>query len=150
MNATAADDFVVPWLLISLRRTREVPTDVAVNYVTKTVVECKIDSDHDSNEEETDQDSDDDHVETAPFVGGTGTGLLLNAIPHDDHRRSRPRSRRRKKRQFEAKLERVKQDILHIFPRFERVLSKDHGCFLMFMEDLRDAIFMPNEDDIIQ
>ena len=46
--------------------------------------------------------------------------------------------------------ERVKQDLAHIFFRFERVLSKEHGCYQSFVQDLRDALFIPNFDDIQQ
>ena len=42
----------------------------------------------------------------------------------------------------------VKQDIAHIFMRFSRVLSKDHGAFRSFMARMSDAFFVPCQSDI--
>ena len=42
----------------------------------------------------------------------------------------------------------VMQDIEHIFLRFSRVLSKDHGAFGAFMARLSDAFFVPSQSDI--
>lgn len=42
----------------------------------------------------------------------------------------------------------TKQDIEHIFIRFTRVLSKQHGAFGTFMSRLSDAFFVPNQSDI--
>ena len=44
--------------------------------------------------------------------------------------------------------ERIKQDILHIFLRFQRVLSKEHGAFKIFMSRLRDTFFIPSPEDL--
>jgi hypothetical protein len=49
---------------------------------------------------------------------------------------------------FGLRKERIKQDILHIFLRFERVVSKEHGAFADFMSALRDALYIPNQDDL--
>ena len=38
--------------------------------------------------------------------------------------------------------ERVKQDILHVFLRFEKVLSKEHGAYKSFRLALRDALYV--------
>jgi hypothetical protein len=43
----------------------------------------------------------------------------------------------------------VKQDLEHIFIRFCKVLSKDHGAFRAFMARLSDAFFIPSQTDII-
>ena len=40
--------------------------------------------------------------------------------------------------------ERVKQDILHVFLRFEKVLSKEHGAYKSFRLALRDALYVLN------
>ena len=42
----------------------------------------------------------------------------------------------------------IKQDIEHIFLRFSRVLSKEHGAFRAFMARLSDAFFVPSQADI--
>jgi hypothetical protein len=42
----------------------------------------------------------------------------------------------------------VKQDVEHIFIRFQKVVSKDHGAFRQFMARLSDAFFVPSQDDI--
>lgn len=42
----------------------------------------------------------------------------------------------------------VKNDIVHIFLRFARVVSKDHGAFGAFMARLSDAFFIPSQSDI--
>ncbi len=42
----------------------------------------------------------------------------------------------------------TKQDIEHIFIRFSKVLSKQHGAFGPFMSRLSDAFFVPNQGDI--
>jgi hypothetical protein len=42
----------------------------------------------------------------------------------------------------------VKQDIVHIFLRFSKVISKSHGAFGTFMARLSDAFFVPSQDDI--
>lgn len=44
--------------------------------------------------------------------------------------------------------EQVKNDAVHIFFRFKRVLSVNHGCFRPFMARLSDAIFVPSHSDI--
>jgi hypothetical protein len=43
---------------------------------------------------------------------------------------------------------RVKQDIVHIFLRFSRVLKKAHGAFALFMARLSDVFFIPSQDDL--
>jgi len=42
----------------------------------------------------------------------------------------------------------TKQDVEHIFIRFSKVLSKQHGAFAVFMARLSDAFFVPNQADI--
>ena len=44
--------------------------------------------------------------------------------------------------------ETVKQDILHIMKRFERVLSVNHGSYHNFMSMLRDVFFVPCQEDM--
>ena len=44
--------------------------------------------------------------------------------------------------------ETIKQDILHIFLRHQKLLSKEHGAFKVFMSRLRDLLFVPNPDDM--
>lgn len=56
-----------------------------------------------------------------------------------EHRRRRVRHIRR---------ERVKQDILHVFLRFEKVLSKEYGAYKSFRLALRDARYVLNQDDL--
>jgi hypothetical protein len=45
-------------------------------------------------------------------------------------------------------MECVKQDIRLIFLLLEKVLSKEHGAFTLFMGDLRDALFIPSRADL--
>ena len=52
------------------------------------------------------------------------------------------------KRERERERERVKQDILHVFLRFENVLSKEHGAYKSFQLALRDALYVLNQDDL--
>jgi hypothetical protein len=47
-----------------------------------------------------------------------------------------------------AEMERVKNDIVHIFLRFQKLLSSSHGCYRAFMARLSDAFFVPSHDDI--
>jgi hypothetical protein len=44
--------------------------------------------------------------------------------------------------------ETVKQDILHIFLRYKRVLSTEHGCYREFICRLSEALFVPSAADI--
>ena len=57
-----------------------------------------------------------------------------------------PRSTRRRLRHF--KKEKVKNDIVHIFFRFEKALSKEHGAFVDFIRALRDAMFVMDQRDL--
>ena len=43
---------------------------------------------------------------------------------------------------------RVKQDILHIFLRFQHVLSRNHGVYRIFMSRLSDAFFVVSHEDV--
>ena len=54
----------------------------------------------------------------------------------------------KRQRRFRLRKQRVKNDILHIFLRFEKALSIEHGAYSRFMSDLRDALYVPNEDDL--
>ena len=56
--------------------------------------------------------------------------------------------RRRRVRHIRRERERVKQDILHVFLRFEKVLSKEHGAYKSFRLALRDARYVLNQDDL--
>ena len=47
-----------------------------------------------------------------------------------------------------VEMERIKNDIVHIFLRFQRVVSTLHGCFKAFMVRLSDAFFIPSHSDI--
>ena len=64
-----------------------------------------------------------------------------------DVRREIPRMNK-KRRHYHLRKERIKNDILHIFLRFERVLSKEHGAFALFMQALRDALYISNPEDL--
>jgi hypothetical protein len=44
----------------------------------------------------------------------------------------------------------VKNDIAHIFFRFEKALSKEHGAFSDFIRALRDAVFVLDQNDLDQ
>ena len=55
---------------------------------------------------------------------------------------------RERRRQHRLGKERVKNDIAHIFLRLEKVLSKEHGAYQTFRIALRDAMFVPNQDDL--
>jgi hypothetical protein len=57
-------------------------------------------------------------------------------------------SRNLRRRLHQLRKERVKNDIEHIFLRFQRVLSKEHGAYYSFITSLRDAIFVLNDDDL--
>ena len=57
-----------------------------------------------------------------------------------------PRNRRRRLYQYLKEI--VKNDIAHVFFRYERVLSKDHGAYFDFMTAMRDAIFVLNQNDL--
>ena len=59
-----------------------------------------------------------------------------------------PRSERQRHRQYRK--EKVKNDIAHIFFRFERALSKEHGAFVDFIRALRDAMFVLDQRDLDQ
>ena len=55
--------------------------------------------------------------------------------------------RRRRVRHYEER-ERVKQDILHVFLRFEKVLSKEYSAYKSLRLALRDARYVLNQDDL--
>ena len=57
-----------------------------------------------------------------------------------------PRNRRRRLNHYRK--EQVKNDIAHIFFRFQHVLSKEHGAYFYFVTALRDAFFVVNQDDL--
>ena len=57
-----------------------------------------------------------------------------------------PRNIRRRKNYYRR--ERVKNDIVHLFFRFQRVLSKEHGAYFSFITALRDAFFILNQNDL--
>jgi hypothetical protein len=42
----------------------------------------------------------------------------------------------------------TKEDILHVFLRFVRVISKKHGAFGPFMARLSDVMFIPSQNDL--
>jgi hypothetical protein len=46
--------------------------------------------------------------------------------------------------------QKVKNDIAHIFFRFEKALSKEHGAFVDFIRALRDAMFVLDQLDLEQ
>jgi predicted nucleic acid-binding protein len=48
------------------------------------------------------------------------------------------------------KKQRVKIDIAHIFFRFDKALSKEHGAFADFIRALRDAMFVMDQQDLDQ
>lgn len=53
-----------------------------------------------------------------------------------------------RRRLHHLRKERVKNDIVHIFFRFERELSKEHGAYNSFRVALRDALYILNQDDL--
>jgi len=55
---------------------------------------------------------------------------------------------RRRLHKYKLRSERVKNDIAHIFFRFEKVLSKDHGAYPAFRRALRSAIYVNNQSDM--
>ena len=57
-----------------------------------------------------------------------------------------PRNRRRRK--YFYRRQRVKNDIVHLFFRFQRVISKEHGAYFSFIAALRDAFFILNQKDL--
>jgi len=59
---------------------------------------------------------------------------------------NRPRGSRRRGKKKRSR--NVKNDLLHIFQRFSKVLSKQHGAFGSFMARLSDAFFVPSQDDL--
>ena len=56
--------------------------------------------------------------------------------------------RNRQLRLLRYQRERVKNDIAHVFFRFQRVLSVEHGAYFSFMTALRDASFVVNQSDL--
>ncbi|KAL7459795.1 LOW QUALITY PROTEIN: hypothetical protein ACHAWC_011776 [Mediolabrus comicus] len=63
-----------------------------------------------------------------------------------DRRRRLPKNLRLRLHQLRK--ERVKNDILHIFLRQQRVLSKEHGAYFSYITALRDAMFILNDEDL--
>ena len=61
---------------------------------------------------------------------------------------SLPRNIRRRKNYFRG--ERCKNDIVHLFFRFQHVWKKSHGAYFSFMTALRDAFYIVNQDDLDQ
>ncbi len=76
---------------------------------------------------------------------GSGSDASESAGENDSRRRL-PRNRRRRLHIFQR--ERVKNDILHIFLRHQRVLSTEHGAYYSYITALRDALFVLNDEDL--
>lgn len=57
-----------------------------------------------------------------------------------------PLARRRRMNHYRR--EKVKNDIAHIFFRYEKVLSKEHGAYFDFMTAMRDAFYVLNQSDL--
>eukprot|EP00986_Skeletonema_menzelii_P003893 scaffold1261_cov155-Skeletonema_menzelii.AAC.3 len=112
---------------------------------TKTVL-IEEDSGDEGELREARYDADDEDEEN---TGGHGHGNESNASESDgenDTRRRLPHNRRRRLHHYRK--EKVKNDILHIFLRHQRVLSKEHGAYYSYMTALRDALFILNDEDL--
>jgi hypothetical protein len=112
-----------------------------IEKVPKTCIESKSDKNNTKDDNESDNAKDGDNSDS-------GKDDSINDQTKNSGNRDNSNTSSRKREDFLSCLERVKQDILHIFLRFQRVLSKEHGCYEMFMADLRDAFFIPNEADM--
>ena len=126
---------VISWPLIRVRRTRQLSAEdvpIQINTEKKTVL-SEYDSDMELREQNYDADKDDD------------SGKESSDGEHDV---VITMSRNRRLRLLKYQQERVKNDIAHIFFRFQRVLSVEHGAYHDFMTDLRDAFFVVNQNDL--
>eukprot|EP00986_Skeletonema_menzelii_P010611 scaffold5229_cov137-Skeletonema_menzelii.AAC.3 len=126
------------WELLYCRRSRvgeDAP--IEINTRTKQVV---ID----------DNDGEDEEVRAQNYDGddeaNNGSVSSSSSDGENDNRTSLSRNLRRRLHQLRK--ERVKNDIEHIFLRFQRVLSKEHGAYYSFITSLRDAMFVLNDDDL--
>ena len=126
---------------------KHTPTPEAVTVATKEVV---VEKDHDAG----DDDDNEPDVEWAAASRGDATAAALSAGDSDDSSTGStdvpnavPRSSKRR-RIFRLHCERIKQDILHIFLRCQRVMSKNHGTHAKFMAALRDALCIACQEDI--
>ena len=80
-------------------------------------------------------DNSDDEEAAGPLVQNAAVTLNADQAAEDDSH-------------LEMNHKGIKQDIEHIFLRFGRVLSKEHGAFRAFMARLSDAFFVPSQADI--
>ena len=105
---------------------------VQINTEKKTVI-SEYDSDMELREQNYEGDEDEDSGEEL----SDGERDVVTTMP-----------RNRRLRLLKYQQERVKNDIAHIFFRFQRVLSVGHGAYHDFMTDLRDAFFVVNQNDL--
>ena len=131
----------IRWELIYCRRRRDPVGDnnpVEISTYTKQVV---IENDEGEDEELRAQNYDGDNEANDGYESGSSSSDGEN-----DVRTRLPRNLRRRLHRFRK--ERVKNDVEHIFLRFQKVLSKEHGAYYSFITSLRDALFVLNDDDL--
>ena len=126
---------VVTWPLLRVRRMRQLSAEevpVQINTEKKTVV-----SEYDSDLELRERSYEGDKEHDSGAESSDGEHDVITTMP-----------RNRRLRLLQYQRERVKNDIAHIFFRFQRVLSIEHGAYLDFMTELRDAIYVINQNDL--
>ena len=98
--------------------------------------------------EQEEYDADVDESNDGPPVPEFGRGNDSDSSVGENDTPPHQLPRRSRRRLLKFLRQRVKNDIVHLFFRFERVLSKEHGAYYDFIRDLRDALFILNQDDL--
>jgi hypothetical protein len=137
-NSTSARHIYIQWPLYFCRRTIDMSgsdTPITINTVTRQVaVDFELDG-------ELQMQNIDANCNSDSSVSRSGSSEGEN-----DRITTLPRSRRRRMNHYRC--EKVKNDIVHIFFRFQKVLSKEHGAYFSFMTALRDAFYIVNQHDL--
>jgi len=130
----------ISWKLVYCRRRRDpVGEDTLIRMNTRTKQVVMDDNDGEDDELHA-QNYDEDNE------ANNGNDSSSSSDGENDNRTRLERSLRRRLHQFRK--ERVKNDIEHVFLRFQRVLSKEHGAYYSFITSLRDAFFVLNDEDL--
>ena len=142
LRATGADNVEFCWPVKLVRRYIPQATNIAVCRK-EVIVEKEFPDDEDSDVEwDAAEDAED---AAAPKEGGDASDE--SSTGSADQQRRIPKLNR-KRRYYRLRKERIKNDILHIFLRFDRVLSKEHGAYANFMSALRDALYIACDEDL--
>ena len=150
-DKSGTSEVIIRWPLYYTRRTRILkPNEEVVSIRTRTVKTLAAEDPGELWEQTSavvgEEEADDDADDEADGALNSHSGSECNSSDGSRDIVTRiPRNRRR--RLLNLQKERVKNDIVHVFFRFQSKLSKEHGAYFSFITALRDAFFILNADD---